>query len=170
MWHHPGMLRKCLLSSRSRVRVAVGARIQDARSVLILPRIEHIVMMPSGVAVPDGFAFDRPSCTTACLVSSSAMACCRSSLPCRHTIAAREVKAAPLRGTAGPASAAGSALEARPPHAGPLPVGRADQDDSDGTQAGIMLTVRIASPRLPRSRRPRDGPLLLSRQPRPDDR
>jgi len=29
------------------------------------------------------------------------------------------VKAAPLRGTAGPASAAGSALAARPPHAGP---------------------------------------------------
>jgi hypothetical protein len=29
------------------------------------------------------------------------------------------IKAAPLRGTAGPASAAGSALRARPPHAGP---------------------------------------------------
>ena len=42
--------------------------------------------------MPDGFAVDRPSCSAACLLSSPAVACCRSLLPCRYTIAAREVK------------------------------------------------------------------------------
>ena len=73
--------------------------------------------------MPDGFAVDRPSSssTAACLLSSSAMACCRSPLPCRYTIAAREVKAAPLRSAAtrrqrrpcldGPPAHAGSARQ-----------------------------------------------------------
>ena len=42
--------------------------------------------------VPDGFLVTRPSSMAACLLSASAMACWRSLLPCRHTIAAREVK------------------------------------------------------------------------------
>ena len=35
MQHRPGTLRKCLLSSRSRVRVAVGAQVKDYLSLLI---------------------------------------------------------------------------------------------------------------------------------------
>ena len=49
---HSATFRECLLSSRSRVRVAVGAHRCNPRSPGVLPRIGHIVMMPSGVAVP----------------------------------------------------------------------------------------------------------------------
>ncbi len=59
--------------------------------------------------VPDGFAFARPSCSAACLLSSSAMACCRSVPPCRYTVAARVVEC-PIRSISSrrfaPASAA----------------------------------------------------------------
>ncbi len=50
--HRRATLRKCLLSSRSRVRVAVGAHIQITRSASLLPAIGHAVMIPSGVAMP----------------------------------------------------------------------------------------------------------------------
>src|ERR1700685_3901932 len=50
--HHEKILRKWLLSSRSRVRVAVGAHIQIARSAGLSPAIGPTLTMPSGAAVP----------------------------------------------------------------------------------------------------------------------
>jgi hypothetical protein len=65
-------LQECLLGSRSRVRVAVGAHTLGPRSGSVLPRIGHMVMMPSGVAVPaacpmasprNGLAAPLPACS-----------------------------------------------------------------------------------------------------------
>jgi len=60
-WHHKATLRKCLLSSRSRVRVAVGAHTRSPRSGSILPQTGHAVMMPSGAVVPVACPIASPS-------------------------------------------------------------------------------------------------------------
>jgi hypothetical protein len=39
--------------------------------------------------VPDDPGRDRPSSSAAVLLSASAMACCRSSLPCKYSMATR---------------------------------------------------------------------------------
>ena len=51
-WRHPAALRKCLLSSRSRVRVAVGAHTRNPRSASFLLMFGRVVMVPTAAAVP----------------------------------------------------------------------------------------------------------------------
>ena len=83
----PGTRRRCLLSSGSRVRILPGALDPE-------PQLKAHIAKPTGDAhealprrrarcVPDGLVSDRPSSAATRLLSASAMACCRSSLPCR---------------------------------------------------------------------------------------